>query len=135
MKKTFIILYIAATACSNSTTSYSKKEAQLQGSNYDSSSLQLRNNLVDSLYKNTAIFKSLQIDTFTSTSRYDKYKNEITAKYSASVNSHRFGYILVLEDTAHIYDSQLFEPSTEFKYIKSKLLLDDSIIDISNLKY
>lgn len=136
MKTLFIIFCLGTIACNNLTTTYYPADSAFQKTTNDENSLHKQENkLIDSLYKEKILFKNIEIDSFESSHTYEKSKNEIMAKYLASVDKQKFGYILILEDTAHIYSNESFEPSESFKYIGSKLFLEDSIIDISRSKY
>lgn len=136
MKHIYVLFLLAVVACDNSNTTYSRKESNNYDTiNHEASMPLQEEDLIDSLYNGKIIFKGLLVDSFGSSYTYDRYKKEIKAEYTASVGKHNFGYILHLKDTSDIYNSEQFEPSVNFKYIGSKLFLDETIIDISNLRY
>lgn len=136
MKIFILFIFVFTIACNNPNSKHLDKNSITNKINSNTDSLHLYDSmLIDSLYNDVILIKSLSVDSFDYTYKQNKNNGEIEVSFSASVNKQCFGYTIILADTADNYNEEDFEPSNAFKYIASKLFLDKTIVDISKLKY
>lgn len=91
--------------------------------------------VIDSLYANVTVLKPTLVDTFVMDIAYRHKDLKIIAEYSRSLNGHSFGYIIELIDTASVYKKDHFNPTEDFKYQASYLVLDSQKVNLTPLKY
>lgn len=136
MKLYLQVLFFIIFSCKAPKTTPNIGDTTISNTIFVSDSFKLADNkLIDSLYKDVILFKSTLVDSFECSHKYDQSKKIIEVNCTGIVNGHNFGYLLLLSDTALIYNKDLFEPSEEYKYKGSMLFLDGNKIEITGLKY